>query len=250
MNYVSAPNFPKGKVTVAAVSAEAKGVREALESAKIAVVPVDPCSNLPEGIASHADLQLLHLGGNSIVAASCSKECKDMLGAIGFDVKDADSVLKAAYPDDCIINVSIIGNRIIMNPKSADKKLIDYIDENSMEIIGVNQGYSKCSLLSVCDDAIITADAGIAKAAGSHGIEALKIHGGGIYLKGYDTGFIGGCGGMVEEKILGTSGDFRSLQSRDYENIKDFLRNRNIYIENLGGKTLCDIGGILPLCEE
>ena len=250
MNYVSNPNFPKGKVTVAAVSTEAKNVREALESAKIAVVPIDPCSNLPEGIASHADLQLLHLGSNSIIAASCSKKCRDMLSAIGFDVKDADSALNADYPGDCIINVNIIGNRIIMNPKTADKKLIDYINENNMEIIGVNQGYSKCSVLSVCDDAIITADAGITKAAESHGIEVLKIHEGRIYLKGYDTGFIGGCGGMVEEKILGTSGDLKSLQSSDYENIKDFLRNRNIYNENLGGKTLCDIGGILPLCEE
>ena len=55
---------------------------------------------------------------------------------------------------------------------------------------------------------------------------------------------------MVEEKILGTSGDLKSLKRNDYENIKDFLRNRNIYAENLGGKTLCDVGGILPLCEE
>ena len=135
MNYVSNPNFPKGKVTVAAVSTEAKNVREALESAKIAVVPIDPCSNLPEGIASHADLQLLHLGSNSIISASCSKKCRDMLSAIGFDVKDADSALNADYPGDCIINVNIIGNRIIMNPKTADKKLIDYINENNMEII-------------------------------------------------------------------------------------------------------------------
>ena len=69
-----------------------------------------------------------------------------------------------------------------------------------------------------------------------------------FYLKGYDTGFIGGCGGMVEQKILGTAGDLKSI--KDYENIKDFLRNRNIYAENLGGRSLHDIGGILPLCEE
>ena len=61
-------------------------------------------------------------------------------------------------------------------------------------------------------------------------LEVLKIKEGGIYLKGYDTGFIGGCGGMVEQKILGTSGDLKSIY--DYENIKDFLRNRNIYAEN------------------
>ena len=117
-----------------------------------------------------------------------------------------------------------------------------------MDIISVKQGYAKCSVLAVCNDAIITADRGIAKAAESHEIEVLLIQQGGIYIKGYDTGFIGGCGGMIESKILGTSGSMKLL--KDYDNIKDFLRNRNIYIENLGGKELCDIGGILPLCEE
>ena len=53
---------------------------------------------------------------------------------------------------------------------------------------------------------------------------------------------------MIENKILGTSGDMKQL--KDFDNIKDFLRNRNIYMENLGAKELCDIGGILPLCEE
>ena len=102
--------------------------------------------------------------------------------------------------------------------------------------------------MAVCEDAIITADPGITKILQQKEIEVLKIKEGGIYLKGYDTGFIGGCGGMVEEKILGTSGNLKSL--KDYDNIKDFLRNRNIYAENLGGRTLRDIGGILPLCEE
>ncbi len=248
MKCIKSPNSPKGKVTVATVSSDAIDVCNALETAKIAVVPVNPCLSLPEGIASHADLQLLHLGGKSIITASCSEECINMLHAIGFDVKETNSKLSFSYPDDCILNVNIIGNKIIMNPKTADHFLINYVNENNLEVIGVNQGYSKCSALVVCEDAIITADNGIAKSAESHGIEVLKIREGGIYLKGYDTGFIGGCGGMVEKKILGTSGDLKSLY--DYYNIKDFLRNRNIYIENLSGRTLRDIGGILPLCEE
>ena len=69
-----------------------------------------------------------------------------------------------------------------------------------------------------------------------------------IYLKGFDKGFIGGCGGMIEKHLLGTSGDFKTL--KDFNNIKDFLRNRNIYLENLGGHNVIDIGGILPLCEK
>ncbi|MBR2040764.1 MAG: hypothetical protein IJ945_00075 [Oscillospiraceae bacterium] len=248
MNFIEKPNFPKGHAIVAAVSSEADDVICALESAKIAVVPVEPCQNLPEGIASHADLQLLHLGGKSVLTASCSKKSTDMLEMLGFDILSTEKTLDFSYPEDCLINAQIIGKNIIVNPDAADEKLMSFAEENNYNIIAVKQGYAKCSILAVCDDAVITADPGIAKILQQKEIEVLKIKEGGIYLKGYDTGFIGGCGGMVEEKILGTAGDLKSI--KDYENIKDFLRNRNIYAENLGGKTLRDIGGILPLCEE
>ncbi|MBQ4546820.1 MAG: hypothetical protein IJA17_06650 [Oscillospiraceae bacterium] len=248
MNFVKKPNFPTGNVTVTAVSSEAENVISALQSAKIAVVPVEPNPNLPEGIASHADLQLLHLGGNSVLTASCSKKSSEMLEMLGFELKTAENELDFSYPDDCLINAEIIGRNIIVNPDIIDRKLMEFAEENNYNIIAVKQGYAKCSVLAVCEDAVITADPGIAKILTQKEIEVLKIKEGGIYLKGYDTGFIGGCGGMVEEKILGTAGDLKSI--KDYENIKDFLRNRNIYAENLGGRSLHDIGGILPLCEE
>ncbi|MBR3610718.1 MAG: hypothetical protein IKL57_04545 [Oscillospiraceae bacterium] len=248
MNFIEKPNFPKGHAIVAAVSSEADDVICALESAKIAVVPVEPCQNLPEGIASHADLQLLHLGGKSVLTASCSKKSTDMLEMLGFDILSTEKTLDFSYPEDCLINAQIIGKNIIVNPDAADENLMRFAEENNYNIIAVKQGYAKCSILAVCNDAVITADPGITKILQQKEIEVLKIKEGGIYLKGYDTGFIGGCGGMVEEKILGIAGDLKSI--KDYENIKDFLRNRNIYAENLGGKTLRDIGGILPLCEE
>ncbi len=248
MNYIKKPNFPDKNVIAAAVSSEAENVISALESAKIAVIPIKPNEDLPQGIASHADLQLLHLGGNSVLTASCSKESTDMLNMMGFDLKTTEKKLDFSYPDDCLINAEIIGKNIIINPDTADETLLQFAEENNYNIIAVKQGYAKCSVLAVCEDAVITADPGIARILQDKEIEVLKIKEGGIYLKGYDTGFIGGCGGMVEKKILGTSGDLKSI--KDYDNIKDFLRNRNIYAENLGGRTLHDIGGILPLCEE
>lgn len=248
MNFIENPNFPKGKVTAAAVSSEAEDIISALESAKIASVPVEINENLPTGIASHADLQILHLGGSSVLTASCSKKSMDMLEMLGFDIQRTENELDSGYPDDCLINAQIIGRNIIMNPDIIDKRLLEFAEQNNYNIIGVKQGYSKCSVLAVCKDAVITADPGITRILQQKEIEVLKIKEGGIYLRGYDTGFIGGCGGMVEEKILGTAGSLKSI--KDYENIKDFLRNRNIYAENLGGKSLRDIGGILPLCEE
>lgn len=248
MKFIKNPNLPENDVNVVAISSGAETIIRNLESANMKVISVDLCSNLPEGISSHADLQILHLGGNSILTSSCSNDCIDKLKEIGFNEIKCDRSLGESYPNDCLINVAILENKIIANTKIIDKKLTDYVNSKNMEIIGVNQGYAKCSSLIVAKDAIITADRGIAEAAQGHGIEVLIINDENIYLKYYDKGFIGGCGGMIEKKLLGTSGDFKTL--KDFDNIRDFLRNRNIYIENLGEHDVWDIGGILPLCEK
>ena len=182
INYVKNPNFPSGNVTVAAVSSEAEDVISALESAKIAAVPVEPCKDLPDGIASHADLQILHLGGNSVLTASCSKKSTDMLEIMGFDIKSTKDNLDFSYPADCLINAEIIGRNIIINPEIADENLMRFAEENNYNIIAVKQGYAKCSVLAVCEDAVITADPGIAKILQGKDIEVLKIKEGRIYL--------------------------------------------------------------------
>lgn len=247
MKYIESPNFPKTKVTAAAVSSSAKSVCEALAGNKVAVIPIESNEILPKGICSHADLQILHTGGKQILSSTCSNAQNDMLTALGFKIEHTEKELGSAYPEDCLINALLIGKKAILNISSADKKLIDFLENNDYTIINVRQGYTKCSVLPICEDAIITSDSVIAKVAGDYGIEALKIREGGIYLEGYETGFIGGCGGMIEKELLGTSGDFKIL--KDGDSIKDFLRNRNIYAENLGGKKVADIGGIIPLCE-
>lgn len=248
MKYLEKPNFPKGKSVAVAVSTLAEDVKSALASAKIAVIPIEPNENLPRGIASHADLQLLHLGNKTILTSSCSEKTKEMLEAFSFELQEIEHKAGKNYPDDCRLNALFLGKQVLMNPNTADPKILHFLENNNYNLIAVKQGYTKCSVLAISEDGIITADPGIAKIVKDYGIEVLQIRDDKIRLEGYENGFIGGCGGMIEKRILGTSGDLRSIS--DYENIKDFLRNRNIYAENLGGKELWDIGGILPLCEE
>ncbi len=248
MNYVQKPNFPERKASVIAVSSLAEKVKDALASAKIAVIPVEPNEILPKGIASHADLQLLHLGGKTVLTSVCSENTKDMLNVLGFEHEETEKTAGDIYPQDCLLNMTFLGKNAILNPNTVDPKILQFLEDNNYDMIAVKQGYTKCAILGICEDAIITADHGIAEIARDYEIEALEIRDDKICLEGYANGFIGGCGGMIEKGILGTSGDLRSIQ--DYNNIKDFLRNRNIYAENLGGKELLDIGGILPLCEE
>ena len=99
MNFVKNPNFPSKNITVAAVSSEAEDVISALQSAKIAVVPVEPNENLPTGIASHADLQILHLGGNSVLTSGCSKNSTDMLNMLGFNIQNTENDIDFSNPE-------------------------------------------------------------------------------------------------------------------------------------------------------
>lgn len=248
MNYVETPNLPFGKVSFAAISEDAQDIIDVLNGAQIGTLNIEKCSELPDGISSHADLRIIHLGGPKVICSSLDNKEKDLLKLSGFSVDTANE-LSWEYPEDCLLNCAIIGKFIVMNEKAADSKLLEYAEKKEMQIINVKQGYSKCSTLIVDRDAAITADKGIAEALEKNDIEVLKINPGNIYLKGYDTGFIGGVGGMIEKSILGTAGNLNCLK-KDGDNIISFLRNRNIYYENLGRKELRDIGGIIPLCED
>jgi hypothetical protein len=118
-----------------------------------------------------------------------------------------------------------------------------------LEPIDIKQGYTKCSISVVDENAIITADIGIAREAEKRGIEALLIEPSqGILLPGLDYGFIGGSSGLLDRDIWPVYGDARKLVS--FPSIYDFLSKKNIKILSLSDGNVVDLGGIIPLqCE-
>lgn len=86
--------------------------------------------NLPEGetcfaAASAADLRLLHLGGNELLAALCPEPVLTVLTGAGFRFLKEDIVLGARYPEDCRLNAAIFGGKIIYNPNTIDSAVAD-----------------------------------------------------------------------------------------------------------------------------
>lgn len=115
-------------------------------------------------------------------------------------------------------------------------------------LVPVNQGYAKCSVCAVDERSIITQDPSIAQAAKRHGLNVLKIQAGRILLPGYDTGFIGGCSGLLGRKLLAFTGSLGAHP--DGEWIKEFLHSRGVEPLELTDGPLYDVGSILPLLEE
>lgn len=105
------------------------------------------------------------------------------------------------YPLDVLFNACMIGSRLICNRKTVSKLILTAAEANGYEIVHVPQGYTKCSIAVVSENAIITADRAIAMACASVGIDVLQIREGYVSLPPYSFGFIGGASGSLGDKV-------------------------------------------------
>jgi len=240
------PDLPKAQVTLCAVSSEAERAAAALRSLGIGTVEVSVCEKLAEPVASHADMLLRHVGGAVIFAAEPDAGYCRRLSELGFELRGLGVELGSGYPADIALNTACIGGLAMIGrrcPESALTRLL----ESSRRCVRVNQGYVKCSTAVISSSAAVTADSGIAGALRQNGLDVLEISPGGISIPCYDTGFIGGCCGLIAPDVLAFCGRLSLLP--DGRAVRDFAREHGVYIEELTGGTPEDIGGILPLME-
>lgn len=70
---------------------------------------------------------------------------------------------------------------------------------------------------------------------------------GSVKIEKYSYGFIGGCSGLIGKNKLFFNGDL-SLH-KNYNEIRDFLKENNISYFDIKNKPLTDVGSILPIIE-
>ncbi len=202
------------------------------------VLHLKPSSVLPNGLKHHMDLRLLQVKDHLFADI----ELKDV-----FDKKERKRTfvqIGEAYPKDCALNVKIVGNYAIFNPKCIDKNLENYLKINGFTSIFVKQGYAGCSICKVSDSAIITADRLIAEKANEAGIDVLQIKSGDIKLLGYDTGFIGGCSFCDDQNVY-FYGDVK--KHSDGDAILQFINRHGKQVVCLHEDKLTDIGGFVMI---
>ncbi len=245
ISMIEYPHLPQSKVTVVAVSEEYPQVISALENLGCTVLTVKVSLQLDKPVASHADMQLMPLGGEHFLIAPNQTELISQLSLIGAKIWIGEQ-LEAQYPKDVVYNAVRLKNNYICNNKTISKTAKAYFDKQGLNPILVAQGYTKCSVCVVDENSIITADVKIAAAAKSAGIDVLQIRPGYIKIPNYDTGFIGGCCGKLNKDQIAFTGKLSTHQ--DAEMIKQFLQKRKIEIIELTDKPLFDIGSIIPIC--
>lgn len=219
-----------------------------LESRGFEPILIPPADYLQVGIASHTDMLIFIGFGRLFCHARYYESNKELIDRIAkkntLEIVISNEATGSDYPRDVLFNACTVGKKLICNKKTVSQLILDTATEYGYEIVNVPQGYTKCSVCIVSDNAIITADEGIAKACKAAGIDVLHISNGNVSLPPYDFGFIGGASGFCGNNVFFCG----SLDKHpDAKRIIDFCGSYGKCVVSLSENPLSDVGTVFFL---
>ncbi len=239
-SFIKTPSLPEKRVTLAAAGNYPE-IISVLKGLGINTISLES-KILPCEVSRHQDMLLCHTGENKIFLSP--ELSPDILIKEGFSVQTVSNI-GAAYPEDVKLNVAVSKDFFIYNPKTADNALINELFLSGKKGIPAKQGYTKCSVCFVTENALITDDPSVYEALKGTALHTLLISKGDVYLSDAHYGFLGGATGKIDSTTLTVTG---SLQyHRDGEKIKAFCHTHGVSVLELTDGRIIDIGGILPL---
>ena len=179
---------------------------------------------------------------SSFDSVSSSSGIVNILTNMGYRVKHTLNRRGPRYPADAGLCVCATGKYTIYDPDTVDSAVKPLIGGVS---VTVAQGYTKCAACVVNDHSIITADAGVSRAAKNAGMDVLDIAPGYIALDGYEYGFIGGASFKISNNVIAFTGTLD--EHPDKERILRFLAERGQKAVFLTPEPIFDIGGAIGL---
>jgi hypothetical protein len=247
--FLDKPFLPAGKVSLVLIDSRmGDNAKQLLKSSGVHYIEVPPCDALYDAISCHPDIQCHPLGGRKIVLApNTSESLRIQLLQQDFEIHVGNTILEGNYPNNIAYNVARIGGIALHNTAYTDPVLKDQLMHQGVRLVHVKQGYTKCSVAIVDDQAMITSDQGIADAALDCGLDVLLIRPGFISLRGLNYGFIGGTCGLIGPDELAFAGDVR--QHPDFPEIQEFTARHGKRISIWNNGSLSDFGSIIPLKE-
>lgn len=227
-----------------------KGVLDSLKK-DYEIIQLPPDTSLPEAVSGHVDLLIFKLENKLVTRKSYYRTAMDKIDLIckkcGLELILSEAKAGGKYPSDCGLCVAVSGKNIICRKVSADGEILRLTNALGHSVIGVPQGYSKCSCAVLADGAIITADRGIAKVTLENGIDTLLISEGNVELPGYTYGFIGGATGLCENTLYFCG----NLESHpDHTAIEEFARKHSTKCVSLSEEKLYDVGSLLFISKQ
>jgi len=249
MAFVQTPNLPKRCRAVIFGEKYAKKLLKSLQSLQIEAVLLPDNPSLDPRLSGHADLSVLHAGGEELLLAPYLKGSTfaARLRKAGAVPHFPDVSQGAVYPADAQFNVCVVGENILYNKKTVPASTVEILTKAGRKPISCRQGYTRCAACVVDEHALITADRGIAAAAEAVGLDVLLISPGFIRLDGFPYGFIGGAAFKLAENVMAFTG--RLDAHPDQRRILACLERRGIQPLYLTEEDIFDIGSAIPTLE-
>ena len=210
------------------------------------VIALPPYGKLEKAVASHPDMLIFPLCGKLITSKEYYNENRSLLDEIlfcaGFELLISEKEIGDRYPDNVCFNAARVGKYLIANTEYTAKEILSVADEIGLIPINIKQGYSKCSICVVSEDAVITSDSGIYKTLSEKtDLDVLKIREGFVDLPPFAYGFIGGATG-ADNKNVYFCGDLNTHP--DADKIRAFCQKHSKNAVSLSGGNLIDVGTI------
>ena len=224
--------------------------KEYLNSLGYRVINIQTNKNLYDEISSHVDIFACKIKDKIVVEPSVYSYLKEEK----YDLKNVicgENKVGLKYPFDVLYNVCCIGENVIHNFKYTDEKILEIIQNEKLNMININQGYSNCSIAVIDDNSVVVTDKKIAEKLIENDIDVLLLEenldikllkNDGKYSK--MKGFIGGCIARIENKII-IFGDISKIDKE--KKIRNFIQSRNLELVSFKGLDVIDYGGVLVI---
>ena len=219
------------------------------------VLFLNPTEITYNSISSHPDIFFFQKDDTLIYAPNAPKRIVKELKKRKIKLIKGKKEVGKKYPETVPYNAVGIGNLLIHNLKHTDETILSSYENH----INVNQGYTRCNLIALNENAFITSDVGIFNAVNSQQTtdnslypheslvetygrtSVLYIDPKQIKLEGQKNGFFPGCCGVWKNNLI-VCGSTKNLKEKT--ELDKFLKDNNFNLIELYDGDLIDVGSI------
>ncbi|HOI32327.1 MAG: hypothetical protein PHG67_09265 [Bacteroidales bacterium] len=201
---------------------------------------LEPSKKVYYSISAHPDIFFCQHPELLIAAPEISEKTRKELKKAKINYIMGNKNPGSNYPETAIYNAVALPDLLIHNIKHTDKTILEQY--NSDKYLHVNQGYTRCNLISLSEQHFICSDSGILRQLENLGKSVLYIDPAQIRLAGHKHGFFGGCCGICQQQLI-LCGNPEYL--KEYESLLRFIYNAGYQIVSLSNEVLTDVGSLL-----
>ena len=152
------PGLPQSKVCHAAISDYSPQAVKKLIGLGIEPIITIPSRNLDKRVAFHTDMLVFGSAKGEVFLDISQIDNLVKFLTIGYSIKYIDDIVSSPYPNDSLLNAIMLKDKLLCNPKTVSEEVIGKAHKDNIKVLCTNQGYTKCSICLVNQNAIITDD--------------------------------------------------------------------------------------------